>query len=127
MTRKESAHRKRSKKAWANEKYKSDPAFRKKSIDAVLRRKAAKYVDHILLIAKFRSRGCRKCSEDDPDCLCAHHRNPATKLFSIGSFAVVKPTLDDFKKELKKCTCLCFNCHIKLHARKRRREKRNAR
>jgi hypothetical protein len=78
------------------------------------------------IIAEFRKNGCKKCNEKDKDCLCAHHRNPKKKMFGIGSVASIRPSLERLKEELKKCTCLCLNCHAKLHARKRRREKRNA-
>jgi hypothetical protein len=80
-----------------------------------------------VIINQFRKNGCKKCKESDRDCLCAHHRDPKKKKFGIGSVTTLRPTLDTLRFELKKCVCLCLNCHAKLHARKRIRErKRNA-
>jgi hypothetical protein len=78
-----------------------------------------------LIINEFRKDGCRKCREKDRDCLCAHHRDPKKKRFGIGSIASIRPALDVLREELRKCICLCLNCHAKLHGRKRRREKRD--
>lgn len=75
------------------------------------------------VIKEFRKNGCKKCKEKDRDCLCAHHRDPKKKMFGIGQVTSARPTLDRLREELKKCVCLCLNCHAKLHARKRRREK----
>jgi hypothetical protein len=82
-----------------------------------------KRVSHV--IEKFRKNGCKKCKEKDKDCLCAHHRDPKKKKFGIGSIASIRPALSVLAEELKKCICLCLNCHAKLHGRKRRREKRS--
>lgn len=67
------------------------------------------------LLVEFRANGCLLCPEREPACMCAHHRDPAEKDFSIsqGRRAYAEPRL---RAELAKCVCLCHNCHAKLHA-----------
>lgn len=58
---------------------------------------------------------CIKCSENHPGCLQFHHRDPSTKLFSIGN--AIRSVQDKIKimNEIEKCDVLCANCHAKLH------------
>ena len=59
---------------------------------------------------------CTLCLEDDAMKLAFHHRDPATKLFTIGStIHSMKATLE----EIAKCDVLCKDCHKKEHARLR--------
>lgn len=125
MAPKESAHRKRYRRNWARNKYKADPKHREKILTDAAKNRNRRYAEHNKAVASFKKNGCRACKERTIECLCAHHRSPANKLFNIGGFVRVKPTLEELKEELKKCICLCHNCHAKLHARKRKREKRN--
>ena len=39
------------------------------------------------------------------------HRDPTIKLFSIGSMAKFRATLEDVKTEIAKCDIVCANCH----------------
>ena len=58
--------------------------------------------------------GCSRCGYHYcSEALHFHHRDPTTKLFSLGSgparsWAVVQA-------EIAKCDVLCANCHIELH------------
>ncbi len=57
---------------------------------------------------------CSKCGEDHPACIEFHHRDPATKSFTIGE-AVGRHSKDKIINEINKCDVLCANCHRKLH------------
>lgn len=58
---------------------------------------------------------CEICGESASECLDFHHRNPSEKDNSISRLAVFKKH-DKFYAEIKKCICLCANCHRKIHA-----------
>lgn len=60
--------------------------------------------------------GCRNCPEDDPVALDFHHRDPTTKIFTIGSKAIAnKYSVERLMEEIEKCDILCANCHRKEH------------
>jgi len=59
-------------------------------------------------------RGCARCDEADPACLCFHHRDPATKEFDLGDGAH-RYGRKKLQREIDKCDVLCLNCHAKLH------------
>lgn len=67
------------------------------------------------LLDTFRKDGCALCGEKEHCCLSAHHIDPKTKKFSIGS-SKEWITVEMMIEELKKCVCLCENCHRKVHA-----------
>ncbi len=107
---------------YSKDRYQSDSEFREQN-----KKRSKKNTDKYLkesrqLVAEFRKKGCKLCDEKDHDCLCAHHKNPAAKLFSLGKLVTLKPSPARVKRELKKCECLCFNCHAKLHGKQRRKE-----
>lgn len=68
------------------------------------------------LLKAFRSGGCVLCGESDPACLDAHHVNPSSKQFTIGAMASESFGPERIARELRKCACLCANCHRKVHA-----------
>ncbi len=107
---------------WRKNKYHTDPEYRKKQKKCIADNHKYNLVIARQLIAEFRKNGCGKCDEKNHDCLCAHHKNPKTKKFSLGSLKGTKPTPDMVRKELRKCVCLCLNSHAKLHAKQRRRQ-----
>lgn len=57
---------------------------------------------------------CIFCGENDPVCIDWHLVDPNKKNFAISYVKgkAKKRTLE----EIKKCICLCANCHRKLHA-----------
>lgn len=59
---------------------------------------------------------CAKCGEDRLHVIEFHHINPANKLFNIShavcTGAKPKAVID---QEIKKCVCLCANCHAEYH------------
>lgn len=62
---------------------------------------------------KYLGGKCRLCGYDK--CIAAlqfHHRDPATKEFTISGRTI---KWDRLKPELDKCDLLCANCHAELH------------
>lgn len=57
---------------------------------------------------------CEKCGETRLYLIQFHHIDPATKLFCIGSDCVAKHE-QILADEVKKCVCLCSNCHDEFH------------
>ena len=57
---------------------------------------------------------CIVCGESEPVCIDFHHLDPKTKEFNI----TLNRTRAKSKilAEIKKCVCLCSNCHRKLHS-----------
>lgn len=57
---------------------------------------------------------CQKCGEQRLYLIQFHHIDPATKEFEISaSFAHKKAEICE--EEVKKCVCLCSNCHDEFH------------
>lgn len=56
---------------------------------------------------------CYYCSESTQVCIDWHHIDPSTKKFTIGKQRVKK--ISTLVNEMKKCECICSNCHRKLH------------
>lgn len=61
-----------------------------------------------------QSFGCALCPERDPVCLEFHHLDPSTKSFELSRYASCPQAT--LVAEVKKCVCLCSNCHKKVHA-----------
>lgn len=57
---------------------------------------------------------CEKCGESRLYLIQFHHKDPSTKLFCIGASATQKKP-DILENEIKKCVCLCSNCHDEFH------------
>lgn len=126
---------------WRKNKYNSNPEFREREKAAASLRwqeknkcpvfKKKKAAQMVLLkknyikavqdiLDDFYRNGCRSCDEKDTICLDAHHLNPKTKTFAIGSIRALRPKREILIEEINKCICLCKNCHAKLHAKMRR-------
>lgn len=59
---------------------------------------------------------CIKCGEDRPSVIEFHHIDPTTKLFNISRVTYNGArTKRDVIEEVKKCVCLCANCHADFH------------
>ncbi len=70
---------------------------------------------NVILSRKFKEQyKCETCNEDYYACLDFHHLNPNTKLYSINELLMSKK-IRLAEEEVKKCKCLCGNCHKKLH------------
>lgn len=106
-------------RAYYKRRVKSNPDYainlRRKNKQSELKRR--ELVDTV--IAEWKARGCNLCSETAICCLVAHHLDPSQKEFAISVARAKGYALQRIKDELKKCVCLCINCHSKVHAVKK--------
>lgn len=58
---------------------------------------------------------CVKCGESHPACLDFHHRDPATKRYTVAKMALNGCSIETIREEIEKCDVLCANCHRKEH------------
>lgn len=58
---------------------------------------------------------CAKCGESRGYVLDYHHIDPAQKDANIARMTSNKYQLDKVYQEIKKCVCLCSNCHREFH------------
>ena len=60
---------------------------------------------------------CHICgyNRDCPSAYDFHHRNPAEKLFEVGSYGLLR-RWDELVLEARKCVLLCCRCHREVHA-----------
>ena len=56
---------------------------------------------------------CVKCSESRPYVIDFHHIDPSTKEFEPSQ--MINASNVKLSDELKKCICLCRNCHAEFH------------
>jgi Zn ribbon nucleic-acid-binding protein len=63
--------------------------------------------------------GCIKCGFSNPVALQFHHRDPSSKVFSIGNFVRRWHSVEEIAAEMDKCDVICANCHLILHHEKR--------
>jgi hypothetical protein len=59
--------------------------------------------------------GCKFCKENEPVCLDFHHLSSEEKEKGVSRLVMAK-SRDRALKEIKKCICVCSNCHRKIHA-----------
>lgn len=100
-------------RARANEKYSSDPVYRKK----VLEYQKRFYEPWKRIISEYCGSKirCIKCGYDKNfGAIEFHHRNPEKKETTINKLLMRKPTPERIK-ELKKCDVICANCHREIH------------
>jgi hypothetical protein len=107
---------------WHRNRYKTDTEFREASLKRSEIRRLVYASTAKALISEFRKDGCFGCGEKDFEVLCAHHRDPKQKKFNINKVTGGRYSKNTIILELKKCDCLCLNCHAKLHARLRREQ-----
>lgn len=64
--------------------------------------------------AKYNAfkRPCEKCGEQRLYLIQFHHIDPKTKLFNITEGGSKNRNIE---QEVKKCVCLCSNCHDEFH------------
>lgn len=59
-------------------------------------------------------RPCQKCGENRLYLIQFHHIDPTNKRFNVSTNVSYKK-LDSCEEEVKKCVCLCSNCHDEFH------------
>ncbi|HEU5116814.1 MAG TPA: hypothetical protein VFT74_09085 [Isosphaeraceae bacterium] len=103
-------------RAYMSRRLAEDPLFKQRHLDRIRRNDRKARAEVLQVVAWFKTQGCKLCGEPEPCCLEAHHVDPSSKEFEIGSAATTKKSLAAVKAELAKCVCLCANCHRKVHA-----------
>jgi hypothetical protein len=71
----------------------------------------------LLKVADYAGKACKVCGYDR--CFAAiefHHKDPASKLFSIAEACRKTRAWEAIRAELDKCLALCCRCHRELHA-----------
>lgn len=58
---------------------------------------------------------CAKCGEERVWVIQFHHVNPEEKEFTIADGSKSHKSRWDVVQEVKKCVCLCANCHKEFH------------
>lgn len=58
---------------------------------------------------------CVKCGDSRFYVIEFHHVDPTTKLFTISDGKKSHKSNEDVVNEVKKCVCLCRNCHKEFH------------
>lgn len=120
MPIKDPEKRRASMRAWyARTKHKRTP-------DLVQRQTAVKRERRQELIAWFaemkETLSCRRCGESHPACLQFHHSDPQNKEVMLATAVRRAWSRNRILGEAAKCEVLCANCHMKHHARERRRD-----
>lgn len=60
-----------------------------------------------------RDVGCYFCNEFESLCLDWHHLDPSQKKYNVNRALHIP--VKKIVSELKKCECVCANCHRRLH------------
>jgi hypothetical protein len=92
---------------WKKEHYRSN---KKLYADKQMRRKK-----DIKLYLHSLKNPCVACGEKDTSCIDFHHVKPNEKEETLANVITNKWGKERIDKEIKKCVCLCSNCHRKLH------------
>lgn len=71
-----------------------------------------RYREKVELVDSMKT-PCLKCGEKRIRCICYHHLDPTEKEFTISELR--KTNKDVIVSEIKKCICLCLNCHHEFH------------
>jgi hypothetical protein len=85
-------------------------------IKKITANKIKRVAELIEWVNKYKSsRGCSRCSENDPICLEFHHVDSTKK--EIGISKAIQHCWSDIRlqAEIDKCIILCSNCHKKEH------------
>ena len=99
------------------ERTKDDPAHIQARKECALRNKDKWHANDRRKRKEFNEKWkhpCEKCGESRLYLIQFHHIDPDTKEFCIGAQATSK-TIDVLEREVKKCVCLCSNCHNEFH------------
>lgn len=92
--------------------------YRKNNLEKVKKREQRSNLNGRKKLENFKkSKGCKRCKIKNPIVLQFHHRDPKTKLFTIGNKH--KSKWKKVLEEIQKCDILCANCHLILHSKER--------
>lgn len=95
---------------WRRNKYKTDPAFRKRVLEANVARSKGLREE----VTQYKlEHGCSKCGYTKSARALQFHHADGDKLFNIGeSLRLGRKKL---WAEIDKCVLLCANCHAEAH------------
>lgn len=80
--------------------------------DKIALRQHNRQIEHTNFVNSLKT-SCVKCGENRDYVVEFHHINPLNKEFTIG--AAKQWSKERLKNEVKKCVCLCKNCHSEFH------------
>jgi predicted transcriptional regulator len=103
---------------YVRNRYNNNTDFRNKQKQNVKKYKV-KWKDKVRkIVGAWKAQGCafKDCDEMEKISLTAHHLDESTKSFNIGDTISKHKSLKALDEELKKCICICHNCHAKVHA-----------
>lgn len=81
----------------------------------VSERQKKKYHNHKDVINDIKKESsCAKCGEKRFYLLDFHHIDPSTKIDTVARLSAYS-SIEAAIKEIKKCICLCANCHREFH------------
>lgn len=73
-------------------------------------------IERKLLLIDLLGGSCNKCGYNkNLAALAFHHKDPASKSYSLGLDSIFNRSLDSLKEEVSKCELLCHNCHAEHH------------
>lgn len=75
--------------------------------------KARQDAEYRLKIRNLKT-SCVKCGEPRLYVIDFHHIDPSAKSFNINRKSS-KSNFSELEREIKKCVCLCRNCHAEFH------------
>lgn len=116
MPIKDPAKRRERHRVYMRDVYLRDPVNGDKHRKRVRNRKIRYAREVRALLAEFKSSGCVLCGESHACCLSAHHVNSTQKRFQLSNALEKGFAINAIKAEMRKCICLCENCHRKIHA-----------
>ena len=97
---------------YARAKY--TPEYKEKAKQYSQNRKQNKQCMKNEFLAKWR-KPCQKCGEQRLYLIQFHHIDPITKKFDVCANIVSYKKAKICEEEVKKCVCLCSNCHNEFH------------
>ncbi len=89
--------------------------YYRKNSKALYRYKVARKLRISAFIQDYKRQHPCACGEGDPRCLDFHHKKSSEKTISVALAPALGWALSRVKKEIKKCSVLCANCHRKTH------------
>ena len=93
--------------------YKTGVRYRLKNKERIKKYNKKRRIDNFEVINAAKEGGCARCGFKHIAAMDFHHRDPETKIDSIGNMDGA--SVEKIKEEVAKCDVLCSNCHRILH------------
>ena len=87
--------------------------YRLQHREQILQRNKDRYAQGKALVESLKV-NCAKCGEERKYVIDFHHIDPSTKSFEV-SKGTTGRAHDKIIAEVKKCVCMCRNCHTEFH------------